>query len=1371
MQFKSLIVFLVLICQFHSFSQTKRFQHLTDADGISQSEVYSFLEDSRGFMWIGTLDGLNRYDGYETKVFNIDKNNINSIPNNTIRAFAEDKSGKIWIGTDDGLCVYNPTTEKIYQIKIKCIDPNLSLLIHSMIINKNYLLIATTSGLLRVNINTTNLDQIGQDFKWVNFSKNYKVDVFDVALLKNGSIWVATSKALYGMIFQNENRNPLIIETLVDDRLNNNISLDIKEDKFENLWLISHYNGFCRYNPLTKKLDHFTENHANPTVTTEMFSNATIDKMGNLWISSRDKGLLYLDSKNLNDPNPQFKNIQNNPFDDKSLNSNLIHSLYVTKNNVLWVGTIGSGINIYDPQQKEFQHLKISAFITQNQSSSNFIRSVYADNENYLWMGTQNNGLYITNRKNKTITKAGFANLSLFYINSLGDGTVIICSSKGVSIVKRVNNEVKVLSTNFSSPSFYACKTKDNIVWLASLGGLTKCNIVNGKLIVEKSYSKNTNPKISLNNCRVLFFNNEKNELLVGTEGGGLNILKLDQQHNVKSVNVFKKNSAENSISNNYIRSITRDSDGNFWIGTYEGLNKLIRNKTTGKISFKNFSKSDGLPNNLIQSIVEDNYKKLWIGTNGGLSKFDYKSEQFVNYTRIDGLQSNEFSEHTVFKKPDGQIIFGGINGINIFYPEKIRPSNTPTKTTITGFYIFNKKAEIADNNNENSPLTKSIVLTDEIRLEPDQNSFGFDFSSMLLTAPEKVKYAYMLEGFDKDWQYTDSKNRRANYTNLKYGNYVFKVKSSNVDGKWEEKPRAINIEIRTPFVYTWMAIIIYVIVIILIFVFFTNYSTIKYTTKKKILLENEHNSKLHDLEELRTRLFINISHDLRTPLTLISSPLEIVLKNKDLMPDVKLYLNLAQQNVKKLKYITEQLLDFRRSESGKLVAKLQDQDIIEFLKQEATYFSLALKSKGIEFHIISSKKTIETGFDPDMISKIFFNLMSNSLKYTHEGEINIFIEKISNDLPEALKNSKHQSFIKIDFQDTGEGIDEEDLGKIFNRFYQSKIKTQKGYGIGLSHCNDLVDAHEGFINTESIKGIGTTFHIYIPHIKIDNVSDDLEVIARNSEDIYIESFEENITTEYSGPETDKIKKILVIEDNLDLRKFICYELKKEFKVVEAEDGMAGLLLAEKFSPDLIISDIMMPNMDGIEFCKKIKSEIKTSHIPVILLTAKNDASSKYEGIRLGADDYISKPFEMEYLVLRIKNILKSREQLQKLFQLNSSLNPSAITVTSLDEKFLLQLMKEMENGISDPDFTVISLESKMGMSHSNFYRKIKNITGQSGKDILLDLRMKRAKQILTDTKGIRISEVAYMVGYTNPKYFSQSFKEFYGVLPSEIEK
>ncbi|MEQ8240088.1 MAG: response regulator, partial [Cyclobacteriaceae bacterium] len=617
-------------------------------------------------------------------------------------------------------------------------------------------------------------------------------------------------------------------------------------------------------------------------------------------------------------------------------------------------------------------------------------------------------------------------------------------------------------------------------------------------------------------------------------------------------------------------------------------------------------------------------------------------------------------------------------------------------------------------------------------------------------------------------WNYTNANNRRANYTNLEFGTYNFKVKSTNNDGKWEDLNTNLYIHIKTPFIFTWVAYVIYVLVFILVTIYFTNYSVMKYTTKEKILLENEHNQQLHQLDELRTRFFINISHDLRTPLTLISEPLKVILKDKGLKAEIRNRLNLAHRNVQKLRYITEQLLDISKAEAGKLTFKPKKGDFITFIRFESTHFTDAVKSKGLVLNMHTEYHSIICNFDSDMISKIFFNLLSNAIKYTKEGEIIVRIGQVSKLSLEKLKDSIYSDYILLEIQDSGKGIDQEDIEKVFDRFYQGSVKDVKGYGIGLSHCKDLVEAHAGHIEASSEPDHGTTFRVFIP--KIDAITDltSEDVIQTNAPKLFNEDIHD-VDNYKDQQEASNQKKILIIEDDSDMRNFISDELNHHFNVIVAQDGLEGLELVEKHAPELIISDIMMPHMDGIEFCRRIKSDLETSHIPMILLTAKGDSNTRYESIETGADDYIPKPFEIEYLILRIKNLLKSKDQIRQAFQSTSDLKPLSVAVTSLDKKFISELMAAMEEGIPDPEFTVNTLEFKMGMSHTNFYRKIKSLTGKSGKEILMDMRMKRAKQILTDGEGIRISEVAYSVGFSNPKYFSKCFKEYYGVLPSDL--
>ena len=1355
-----IVPFFLLICLIAN-SQPKQFKQLTSVDGISQSEVYSFLEDSRGFVWIGTVDGLNRYDGYNIEIFNTSKNDPNSLSNNTVRSLAEDQMGRIWIGTDDGLNLYDPNTELIYQVKINTVEKRFP--VWSIYIQDGYLLAGTANGLWRANIQNTGIETIGNGFQHItNYTNNKNTNNFIRSILKCalGGNWIVTSDNISRIIFQQNSNDPVIIE---DFAINPNQSTAI-EDSTGNLWIATSENGLIRYNPHSRVTDYFNAYGTSSGPSSRKCSSLAVDKGGNLWVGTGDRGLNFIKYEELNKNKISFEAIQNEPFNANGLNSNLIYSLYVSNNNLLWVGTIGAGVNIFNPEQKKFAHYKFRD-PTQDLSNSNFIRAVYVDSDNKIWTGTHGNGLFIYDREIDKFQKLGFETQSVFYISQYSDDKKFICSGSGIYLVKLINNELKILSRIEGGAVFYIEKSKVGVYWVATLNGLIRIKVIDDKIIKEEIYTENTTHRISTNNSRVLFYNQSNNTLYLGTEGGGLNAISLDNDHYPEKIKIYQKSNELNSLSNNYIRAIIKDSNQNIWIGTYEGLNKMIPDSITGDFSFKTYTKTDGLPNNMIQFITEDGNRNLWIGTNGGLSQFIREEERFINYTVHDGIQSNEFSEHTVYNKTDGEIIMGGINGINAFYPNQINVSSIKPKTTITGFYLFNEKVNTLEKNGKKVPLKTSITLTDSVVLLPKQKNIGFEFSAMIYPNAEKIRYAYMLEGFDNDWQFTDAGSRIANYTNLRHGKYTFKVKSTNTDGIWEDTPTEIFVHIQTPFVYTWFAYLLYFLGIVLMFIYFSHFTIIRYTTKKKLLLEKNHNEKVHELDVLRTKFFINISHDLRTPLTLIREPLDVLLHNKKLSADVTEKLELIKRNVKRLNYLIEQLLDVRKAESGKLTATLNKEDIVDFTNEEIAHFTFAVKQKGLELNVMSKPGKIAACFDRAMMSKIYFNIISNAIKFTEKGKIEIHIEKVEKDKHEILKNAEFSSFVKIEVRDTGKGISKEQYQKIFDRFYQGKTQSGNGYGIGLSHTKELIDAHKGYIIAESVEEVGTTIRFFIPDIEISNENEITN--ATSTEDIYMNG--DSITTDYAEQVKVLAKTILIVEDNIDMRSFIKSELKKEYNVIEAADGLEGLKKAMEFMPDLIVCDVMMPNMDGIELCKKLKTNIETSHVPFILLTAKVDQETKYEGIETGADDYIPKPFEMAYLSLRIKNLLESRERLRKLFQKSAVFEPSAVTVTSVDEKFLSSLMKAIDEGISESDFSINSLESKMAMSHAKFYRKITSLTGQTGQELLQNMRMKRAHQILSEKKGLRVSEVAYMVGFTNPKYFSKCFKETFGFAPSDL--
>nr|WP_245813499.1 two-component regulator propeller domain-containing protein [Lutibacter agarilyticus] len=1318
-------------------------------------------------MWFGTVDGLNRFDGYSIKIFNTEKNNPNSLSNNTVHSLSEDKFGRIWIGTDDGLNMYDPGTESILQV-IPSSSTTQKLNIHSLLIYENHLFLGTGNGLFRIKLKkkyNQSEDLAPQLIIIDSDDQDSNISIINLKECKQGGFWMQSSSIVNQIVVEPHNNKAIIIDTVIQGSTYN--FFDLVEDNSNNLWISCSRNGLIRYNLTTEKMDVFQPTSSNNGPSSLKCSEISIDNKGNLWFGTLDKGVNFITCEQLNKSKIQFEHIQHNPYDPSSLNSNLIRTLYVTKDDLLWVGTIGAGINCFDSDQKKFNHIKIN---TATDNGSSFIRAINIDNNDNIWAGTHSNGLYQINRYSNKITKLGLENKTVFYITHYEKDKYFICCDDGLYLIqKKSKNTIKILNHTLTNASFYIIKGEEGYYWLASFRGVFRLKIVNNKIVIDKNYPLKTYNSNSPQNCRVLFLDKKNNELLVGTEGGGLHILSLNNKQEVIKVKKHKNNpSLENSISNNYIRSIVQDDKGTFWVGTYEGLNKMVKSHNSNDVSFKTYTRKDGLPNNMINSIVEDNAGYLWVGTNNGLSKFNPINGQFINYFETDGLQSNEFSEHAVCKSKTGEIMIGGINGITTFYPKKITKSERQPQTTITDFFLNDIRVNPNQKVGKNIPLKKGITISDTITLLPKQNNIGFDFSSMLYPNAKNIKYAFMLDGFDKNWQYTEYSKTHANYTNLDYGKFTFKVKSTNGDGIWEKQPRELYINIKTPFQYTWYAYALYLIVIALTLVYFSYYSIIRYTTKNKLLLDIEHNRKIQSLNKLRTQFFINISHDLRTPLTLIKGPLENILLEKNIDKDTKGKLILIKRNVKRLNFLIEQLLDVRRAESGKLVAQLHERDIVHFTKKEIAHFSYAIHKKGLTYNVNCSSKKLIIGFDADMLSKVYFNIISNAVKYTDRGEINILIKQEHKQDDILLRNSKYESFVKVEVSDSGKGISQERLSKVFERFYQENTTKEKGYGIGLSHTYQLIEAHDGYIVAESKEKYGTTICFYIPDTT-SSLSPNLKITS--SEDDIFREEKDDVLIEKSQPHNDSAKTILIVEDNADMRSYIKSELINNYNIMEAEDGVIGIKIAKNHDIDLIISDVMMPNMDGITYCNYIKTNIKTSHIPVILLTAKTDKQSKYKGIETGADDYISKPFEMQYLVLRIKNLLHSREQLRKVFQNKDTfLEPSSVTVNSIDEEFLKTLMEAVEEGIPDVDFNITSLEEKLSMSHSNFYRKVKSLTGLSGKEILNEMRMKRAKQILIENKNIRVDEVAYMVGFSNPKYFGKIFKEKFGVSPTEMK-
>ncbi|UXX80960.1 response regulator [Reichenbachiella carrageenanivorans] len=1347
-------------------ADASRFKYITHDDGLSQSEVYSFLQDSRNFMWIGTVDGLNKFDGYHIEKFYTEKDNKYTLSNNTVRALAEDGQGRVWIGTDDGLSVYDPLTEKIQQIDIPILQGQIVTIL-SLLTDQKYMWFSSTQGLFRCQIKGRSIKELSNSFEQIKFPENQFSDsnqrVNAIIKTNDGSYWLEVQRSLLNFVIQEDGRI-VFVRFHKFDGLND--LRNLTEDKDGNLWMSSVNEGVIRFNPLTRKMTRLNANKPAPySLTSNTVSSIAFDHDGNMWVSTTDKGLNFIAYEHLGNDQINTKHYRPNKNDPYGLQSDLLYKLYVSRENTLWIGTIGKGAAIFDPDQKAFETYRIPTEGSINTTNSNFIRALNEDKKGNLWIGTHNNGLFIYDKLTLTYKKVGFENHAIFFIYPAYEDLLWVCGNHGISLCRYTNKKLQIVNeTKHQQATFNIVKSRSDVYWSGSFQGI---NRIESKPGVAPKYQQLENliaQKMSYENTRVLFYDSISHTLLAGTEGGGLNQIFLNNEHTPTHIKVYKTSNADSSISSNYIRSIARDAHGDIWLGTYEGVNKVIQNPKSNQLSFEVYSTHHGLPNNMIQSILPDDTGNLWLGTNNGLCRFNPRSMNIQTFNANDGLQSSEFSEHTAFQSKDGCFYFGGIDGFNSFFPHEIVGTKNKPTITVTDFYLFNKKPLIETDSENRVILSKSILLTDTIILFHDQNDIRFDFSAMVYTNPDKIKYVYKLEGYDKDWIYTDSEHRNANYTNLSFGEYTFRVKSTNIDGVWNDNERQIFIKILAPFALTPWAFFLYFIGFVLIILYLTTFSVMRITTKKKILLENDHNQKIHELDELRTRFFINISHDLRTPLTLILGPLKQLTKTIAEDNPLHSYVQLIDRNIQRLNYLIEQILDVRKAETGFLKANPSHTDIIFFLKEEMSHFGQALIEKNLTLNIINDQNEIAFPFDRDMIGKILFNLSSNAIKHSQSGSINIYVAIVeAHTIENYNAENNSQRYVKISIEDCGPGMSELTMSRIFERFYQNESASYKGFGIGLSHCKDLIDAHKGYIHVESQLGKSTTFSFYLPmDMKETTGNIESNVNISNMSNIIDEPDPSTINGLHS-------ETILLVEDNADMREYLRLELAETYNILQAEDGIAGLKLAQKELPDLIVSDIMMPNMNGVEMCKELKSNVKTSHIPVIILTAKTDKSTKYKGLETGADDYVSKPFDIELLTLRIKNLLEQRIKLRLMFQQNRELSPSLITVTSADEKFLTQLMEEIEKGIPESSFSVNTLENMMGMSHANFYRKVKSLTGQSGKELLQSMRMKRAYQLLTN-QNLRVSEVAYMVGFTNPKYFTKCFKEEYGVLPSAIE-
>ncbi len=1344
-----LVITLSLLISFLSanFSQeiSLKFNHLSRNDGLSSNRVNYIFEDSDGFMWFGTEDGLTKYDGYSCTVYRNDPNNATSIRYNTIDVIVEDTLSKnLIIATPGGLVYFDQSIEEFRTIfdKELRISNRRNFGISSMVFDQNnYLWIDSPKGLFRADLE--NMAITNYFVKYPEVAKSFlNSNIISLTCLNDGIIGIGHEEGL-------ELFDP-VTNTITSFHPEAQIK-DVEaifRDNNMGMWIGSNVSGLYYFpNPdqdsfrhFSKESGHLLENRVHGIIEMET---------GSLVIIVRDGGLHIYNQKL-----KQFNNYIPDIHDDKSINSKAVISLTKSSQGIIWIGTYNSGVNYIDQKNKKFEHFKVD--FSQNGLFNNNIRALYEDREGYIWIGTkEEGGLSRFDRRTKTFKNykqtdqaEGLNDDYIFSISELDSDHLLIGTfTNGMAVFNKKTETFRYYVNDLVNPSsinrdriHVIYRDLESRIWVGGQSFLQEFEPISGNF--------RTIPEVRSAKCME---DEDMEKIWVGTSINGVYLFN-------KTENSFKHFRYDpednNTILSNEIFALKKDTKGRLWIGTKHGLCFL----DTSNDSITRFTEQEGLPSNWICGIELDNDGNVWISTINGLSKLDQDNWVFHNFDVDDGLQGNEFESYVSLKTRDGQMLFGGRNGFNMFVPEEIIDNTKMPTIVLTGFKIYNKEVPIGQ---DGSPLGNVISRTDKLKLKHNQSAITIEYTALNYTSSEKNRYKYLLDGFDKEW-IDAGFSRNAIYTNIPPGNYTFNVIASNNDGYWNEKGVALNIEVLPPPWKTNIAYLVYVLILVGSFLLIRRTLVIRINQKQLIEFERKEKQRIQELNQLKLRFFTNISHEFRTPLSLISGPLEKLMTYKSDNDEQKYLLKLMQNNVKRLLLLINELMDFRKAENAKLKLHVSQNDPQKIVAEIIQCFNDIILDNDINLQFNSDlPEKKEYWFDNTIIDKVLFNLLSNALKYTPRGG------RITIDL------KLNQEHLEISVSDTGKGILKEDLEGIFERFFQvenSSDSNIKGSGIGLSFSKRLIEVHHGTIEVESLVNIGSRFSVHFPASQRFYNSNEIYDTShvKNTYPLEISHLNnERIANENKvDKENRKQIKILIVEDNLEMKNFLLSNLNM-YTLFEADNGKIGYNLALKEIPDIVISDVMMPEMDGLEMCSKIKIQIATSHIPVILLSAKTDVIHKIEGAETGADAYIEKPFNLEYLLAIIKNLLKKQEILRQRLLDEPEVEHHELELTSYEKKFIEKTIHIIGENIENSNFSVEMLGSEIGLSRSQLFRKFKTLYGLKPSELIRTERLKKAKTVLL-TREYNINEVAYQTGFKSASYFITSFKKEYGETPNE---
>lgn len=1334
-----LIINLLLLPIYAQRPERINFAHIGVNEGLSQNTIFDITQDKQGNMWFATYDGLNKFDGYDFTVYQHDEENSHSIGNDVIRTCIVDSQGRLWIGTGEGLSRYDAAKDSFYNFYYQKKGKNLP--ISSIVeINEKRLLLFSSKeeGLLLFDTETQQFSDspLHASLASIQLSSiNKQGDDIYIGSFNGAYVYSISQKTL-------KNIMPQILA-------GKHIRPILKESPTK-LWIGTEGDGLFLVNPQTHDIVNFSHTPGKKGCISSNYIRAlTLDSENKLWVGTINSLNIY------NERDNSFQNYTSDLSISGSLSQTSVRNIFMDSQGGMWLGTYFGGINYYHPLKNRFHNIQFKT--NENSLNNSIVSCITEERGKGIWIGTNSGGLNYYNKYTESFTyytmNEGLESndIKALYVDEKNNLVYIGTHTGGLSILHRNTGQIETLNNREIKNIYVIEPTLDGELWLSGLNILLRFN-PQTKTFTRIEKQADGQPMIPERIVTTL--RDSKRRLWLGGEKG----LAVHQEKN-NELTASPVLPAESPLNNKYINCIHEAHNGIFWIGTRSGLYRFDESKK----ETKQYTTRHGLPNNVIHAILEDSSGKLWISTNKGLSCMQPITEKFRNYIDTDGLPSNQFMENAGYQTKDGQMYFGGINGITTFYPEQLVDNPYIPPVIITHLRLFNKTVQPDD---ETGILEKNISETHSITLSARQSMFSLDFVVSNYISGNHNTFAYMLKGYDKEWYYSNTL-RTVSYSNLPQGTYQFLVKAANSDGKWNETPTELEIIVLPVWYKTWWAILLFIIAFIAITIFIFRYFWLRKSMEAQLQMERVDKERLKEVNEMKLRFFINISHELRTPLTLILAPLQEVLDNVN---DRWIHKQLEhiQRNTTRLLHLVNQLMDYRRAELGVFGLKVKLNLIHKVIEKDFLFYDRLAQRKGITYNFHSNVEGREVLCDPNYLELIVNNLLSNAFKYTGEGQ-NITL---------TLKEEGNQLTLQV--KDTGNGIPIDKQGKIFERFYQVD-NEHIGSGIGLSLVQRLVELHHGRIELESQEGVGSTFTIYLPTEESaykpeekttgQEVEENQPNYTTNNQAMYVVDTETIKEEAENAVDSEHRKEnILIVEDNAEIRQYLCDELSRTYHVLKAGNGEEALSILKEQDIDLILTDVMMPVMDGLQLCKQIKQNLRTCHIPVIILSAKTEIKEQLEGLQVGADDYIPKPFSMAVIMAKIRNLFRTRYRAIEHYSKSLDIEPEKIALNPMDEELLKKAVEIMEKHMDDVEFSTDEFAREMCMSRSNLHLKMKALTGESTNEFIRKVRFNKASKLLKEGR-YTVSEISTMVGFNTPSYFATSFKKYFGCLPSEYTK